>query len=177
MARREHNDHDRWTSTLDIRGHPMCDKWLKPFPTYHASARKMSPPCLNYLWGLTLHHALRRMAGLFPSLFGFLGAGGRLPKARRGRVLSCNSSSSLPLPLGAIPDAPCECGVPTPPCSAFRLLSSPSHSRTRPFADSQWQEEPPRFLEATADTPAAVKEPTHSHDPTTWPLRESPCRQ
>ena len=29
----------------------------------------------------------------------------------------------------AIPDAPRECGVPTPPCSAFRLLSSPAHSQ------------------------------------------------
>ena len=34
---------------------------------------------------LTLHRALRRMAGLvFP--FGFLGAGGRLSKPRRGRL-------------------------------------------------------------------------------------------
>ena len=28
-----------------------------------------------------------------------------------------------------IPDAPRECGVPTPPCSAFRPLSSPAHSQ------------------------------------------------
>ena len=34
----------------------------------------------------------------------------------------------------AFPDAPRECGVPTPPCSALRLLSSPAHSRACPFA-------------------------------------------
>ena len=34
------------------------------------------------------------MAGLVIFLLGFMGAGGRLPKARRGRVLLSNSSSS-----------------------------------------------------------------------------------
>ena len=34
------------------------------------------------------------------------------------------------------PDAPRACGVPTPPCSAFRLLSKPAHSRAWPFAVS-----------------------------------------
>ena len=34
----------------------------------------------------------------------------------------------------AFSDAPRECGVPTPPCSALRLLSSPAHSRACPFA-------------------------------------------
>ena len=34
---------------------------------------------------LTIHRVLRRLAGLV-FLFGLLGAGGRLPKARRGRV-------------------------------------------------------------------------------------------
>ena len=34
----------------------------------------------------------------------------------------------------AFPDTPRECGVPTPPCSALRLLSSPAHSRACPFA-------------------------------------------
>ena len=34
----------------------------------------------------------------------------------------------------AFPGAPRECGVPTPPCSALRLLSSPAHSRACPFA-------------------------------------------
>ena len=38
-----------------------------------------------FVHALTLHRALRRMAGLV-FLFDFLGAGGRLPKARRGRV-------------------------------------------------------------------------------------------
>ena len=37
-------------------------------------------------------------------------------------------ASPTPTPMG-IPDAPRECGVPTPPCSAFGLLSSPAHSK------------------------------------------------
>ena len=38
----------------------------------------------------------------------------------------------------AIPDAPRECGVPTtPPCSAFRLLSSPAHSQRSAIRSGQ----------------------------------------
>ena len=54
---------------------------------------------------LALHRALRRMAGLV-SFSGFLGSGGRLSKARRGRGLLCNSSSLLHPPPRDLHRAP-----------------------------------------------------------------------
>ena len=50
-------------------------------------------------------------------------------RKRQGNKLALSA-----LPPRAFPDAPRECGVPTPPCSALRLLSSPAHSRACPFA-------------------------------------------
>ena len=73
----------------------------------------------------------------------------------------------------AFPGAPRECGVPTPPCSALRLLSSPAHSRACPFAHLQWQG-PPRFIDASATSRASIKEPSPSRGLTTRPLRASP---
>ena len=42
-------------------------------------------------------------------------------------------ASSTPTPR-TVPGAPRECRAPTPPRSAFRLLSTPAHSRAWPFA-------------------------------------------
>ena len=54
-----------------------------PPPYCHPADRAQSGFSLRE--ALALHRALRRMAGLVFLLF-FLGADGRLPKARRGRV-------------------------------------------------------------------------------------------
>ena len=43
------------------------------------------------------------------------------------------------------------------------------------LAHSQWQE-PPRFIDASATSPASIKEPSPSRGPTTRPLRASPRR-
>ena len=51
---------------------------------------------------MALHHALRRMADLVFLLVFCLGASGRFPKARRGRFLLCNSSSSNKRPSRAL---------------------------------------------------------------------------
>ena len=48
---------------------------------------------------------------------------------RRARARQENVPTSSALDLITIPDAPRECGVPTPPRSTFRLLSSPAHSK------------------------------------------------
>ena len=57
--------------------------------------------------------------------------------------------SSFTLTPRMVPDTPRECGVPTPPRSTFRLLSSLALSRAWPFAVA-----PPRFSDATATSPA-----------------------
>ena len=59
------------------------------------------------------------------------------PTSRRARERQENEPTSpAPGPM-AIPDAPRECGVPTPPCSAFRLLSSPAHSQRLAICSGQ----------------------------------------
>ena len=52
------------------------------------------------------------------------------PTSRRARKPQENESALSALPPRATPDALRECGVPIPPCSAFRLLSSPSMRAT-----------------------------------------------
>ena len=53
---------------------------------------------------------------------------------RRARERQENEAALSALAPRALPGAPRECGAPTPPCSALRLLSSPAHSRACPFA-------------------------------------------
>ena len=60
--------------------------------------------------------------------------------------------------------------VHTPPCSAFRLLSSPTHFRT--LGHSQWPE-PLNSVDASARRPTGIRKPSHSRDPITRPLRRS----
>ena len=62
-----------------------------------------------------------------------------------------------------VPGAPRECGVPTPPCSAFRLLSSPAHSHAWPFAVAKATQVCTRIRTSRV----AGEESPSSRDPTT----------
>ena len=63
-----------------------------------------------------------------------------------------------------------ECDAPVLPCSAFRLLSSLSHSRV---GNWQWPE-PPSFVDASARSLATPEEPPLSWGRVTQALRRSP---
>ena len=56
------------------------------------------------------------------------------PTSRKARERQTIELSSFTLAPRTVIDAPCECGVPTPPRSPFRLLSSLALSRAWPFA-------------------------------------------
>ena len=70
----------------------------------------------------------------------------------------------------AFPDTPRECGVPTPPCSALRLLSSPAHSRACPFAVARATQ----VYRRKRNQPGINKRASPSRGRTTRPLRASP---
>ena len=83
------------------------------------------------------------------------------PSSRQ--VAECASArKSNPLrphrPLGQFETHPAKWHVHTPPCSAFRLHSSPTHAHAWPFA--QWPE-PPSFVDASA----VVRLGSDSHGP------------
>ena len=84
-----------------------------------------------------------------------------------------NEPASSTLTLRTLPDALRACGVPTLPCAAFRLLSSPAHSRAWPFAVAKAKAT--QVCTRNRTSPVAADEPPSSRDPTTTrPLRRSP---
>ena len=60
-----------------------------------------------------------------------------------------------------IPDAPRECGVPTPPCSAFHLLSSPAHSTRLAIRSGQFSQVQPQPARQRLNSsfPRAIRPP------------------
>ena len=81
--------------------------------------------------------------------------------------------SSFTLPPRAVTYAPRECGVPTPPRSPFRLLSSLALSCAWPFAVARATQVCRRNRKTS---PAPFGESSLSRDPATRPLWASPSR-
>ena len=79
------------------------------------------------------------------------------------------STSFTPI-AWTVPGVVRECDSPVLPCSAFRLLSSLSHSRV---GNWQWPE-PPSFVDASARSLATPEEPPLSWGRVTQALRRSP---
>ena len=127
----------------------------RPQPPAHERIPTQPQPCYSKL------SAMESTALLNPNLVGRHPAptrplaAGRVVLFQTDRHKENEPTLPAPGPM-TIPDAPRECGVPTPPCSVFRLLSSPAHSQH--LAIRSGQSHPGLHADATASSPAAVEE-------------------
>ena len=92
------------------------------------------------------------------------------PTNRRARKRKENKPALFTLIARIVPGAVRECDVPLSPCSAFRHLSSLSHSHAWPFAVAKATQ----VCSRNRTSAVAAEEPPPSRDPTTRPLRRNP---
>ena len=94
---------------------------------------------------------------------------GELPGPRARKRQEIKRALFTPI-ARTVPGAVRECDVPVPPCSAFRLLSSLSHSHAWSFAVARITQ----VCTRNRTSPSAVEKAPSSRDPITRPLRRSP---
>ena len=147
----------RWRVSGGVICLQRCDRHATPPPAVGPCFRRDLIPCRPKLrqneTGLPNHNAKPTPAWLSGAIARSNAAPlpGRLPlgwraddgppsrqiteptshQARERQEIEPSSFALIPM---AVPDAPCECGVPTPPRSAVRLLSSLALSCAWPFA-------------------------------------------